>query len=161
MREQVGWAQETIHNAPALLRENFKQLITINSALLGGSATLLQYLKLSPYFVGLGLLCLLVSLGVSLWGSFPCEASICPYMPDAIWRSAGFLSRARTTIWRSRSLSPVRSGWRSFGFPGEQSSRKQCSSPLSPRPEQAPCTGIEPSFPVDSRGDAHQPLHTA
>jgi hypothetical protein len=43
-----------------------------------------------------------------------------------------------------------------------QTAYQAVASPLSPRPElQRPVRESNPSFPVDSRGDAHQPLHRA
>jgi hypothetical protein len=85
--EQVKWAEEAARNAPALLRDSLRQLITLGTALLAGSAAFLNQVPMPKWMKALGAACLLLSLFGALWGNFPRELLVCPYAPEEIRRA--------------------------------------------------------------------------
>jgi hypothetical protein len=84
--EHVEWAEATIRNAPGILRDSLRQLITLDTALLAGSAAFLDKMPMPKSLKALAAICLLLSLFGALWGSLPREAQVCPNAPAAIKR---------------------------------------------------------------------------
>jgi len=99
--EQVTWAEEAIRAAPGLLRDNLRQLITLDTALLAGSAAFLDKMPMLKELKVLGVALLLISLFSALWGSLPREAQVCPYAPDEIRRARATNLNAR--LWSLRA----------------------------------------------------------
>jgi hypothetical protein len=84
--EQAEWAEEAIRTAPALIRDSLRQLITLDTALLAGSAALLTRASLPKLAAAIGIIALLISLSLALWGSMPREGRLRPCAPNQIRR---------------------------------------------------------------------------
>jgi hypothetical protein len=82
--ELVAWAEEAASKGVGAVHEGLRQLVTLTTALLAGSAALLDKLPVSTackvVFAGL----LLVALATSLWGSLPREVTVDVHRPDKI-----------------------------------------------------------------------------
>lgn len=104
--EQVQWAEETLRNAPALLREHLRQLVTLNTALLAGLAAFFDKLPMPHVMKVLAAVCLLLSLLAALWGALPREAQVCPFAPESIKRvrESNVSARLRCLKWASSLL---------------------------------------------------------
>ncbi|HEY7427453.1 MAG TPA: hypothetical protein VH682_24680 [Gemmataceae bacterium] len=104
--EQVTWAEEAIRTAPVLLRDSLRQLITLDTALLAGSAAFLDKMPMPWGLKAMAAVCLLLSLFGALWGSLPREAQVCPYAPNAIKhvRESNLTARLWWLKWASAFL---------------------------------------------------------
>jgi hypothetical protein len=103
--EQVQWAEEAARNAGRTLLEGLRQLITLNTALLAGSAAFLSQLAMPKAAKGIGAGLLLISLVCALWGSVPREIQVCPYMPSEIKRTRETVATRRLFWLKFASLS--------------------------------------------------------
>jgi hypothetical protein len=77
-QELIDWANEAIRKGPTLVNEGLRQLITLDTALLGGSAALMGqgFLPAPTACKALGVLFLLGSLWMALAGSLPRESLV-------------------------------------------------------------------------------------
>jgi len=85
--EEVEWARKTIRKGAGVVIKCHRQLVTLNSVLLAGLAAFLSQSAVPKYLSGTAALCLLMSLGCSLYGTLPREIQVCPYAPDEIRRA--------------------------------------------------------------------------
>jgi hypothetical protein len=99
--EQVEWAEDAIKNSPVLIRDSLRQLITLDTALLAGSAALLARATLPKGVAAIGMLGLFLSLAIALWSSMPREAQLCPYAPEQVrrFREGNLKARVRGLKW--------------------------------------------------------------
>jgi hypothetical protein len=82
--EAVEWAREVGRKELQLLQDGLRQLVTLTTALLGGSAALLGQAALPRWCKTLGAVCLLLALASSLVGSLPYRTRFDPRNPDGV-----------------------------------------------------------------------------
>jgi hypothetical protein len=97
--ELVAWAEEAVRKSLPTVQESLRQMVTLSTALLAGSAALLSNLPAPMACKGIASLLLLVALASALWGSFPREAIVDIRCPEEIKKV-----RVRGTIVRMRCL---------------------------------------------------------
>src|SRR5262249_47428735 len=84
--ELVTWAEETMRKSLDTVRDGLRQLVTLSTALLAGSAAFLGQLPVHPFCKGLTACLLMLTLGCALWGSLPRVAAVDVHYPAAIKR---------------------------------------------------------------------------
>lgn len=82
--DQTQWAQEAIRTGGAALQDSLRQLVTLTTALLAGSAAFFGQLSAPRPFKVFGVSLLLAALATAFVGTLPREVSVCPYLPDEI-----------------------------------------------------------------------------
>src|SRR6266545_7801565 len=75
-KELIVWAETAARNELNIVQEGLRQMVTLATAVLAGSAALLGALPVPTVFKGLGILALLVSLAASLRGAVPYETAM-------------------------------------------------------------------------------------
>jgi hypothetical protein len=93
--ELFEWAEETHRNSLGVLTDSLKQLVTISSAVLGGSAALYNLIPMSNSCKVIFFILLLGVLGISLWGGFPLTASVLFTEDIEAARERGITRRSR------------------------------------------------------------------
>jgi hypothetical protein len=93
--ELVTWAEEVIRKEPVIAGEGLRLLVTLNTALLAGSAAIIDKLGIPSGFKVAGVIFLIISLGVALLGSLPQKVKVDPRRPRQIK-----LARERSTAWK-------------------------------------------------------------
>jgi hypothetical protein len=74
--ELIDWALESSRKRLTTAQEGLRQLITLTTAVLGGSAALLGQLPAPVVFKLSGMVLLVISLAVALYGSLPKEVQV-------------------------------------------------------------------------------------
>lgn len=82
--ELLDWAEEVVQKSLTTVQDNLRQMVTLNTALLAGSAALLAQMHVARVCVGLSAVLLIISLSVALFGMFPREATVRVNSPDDI-----------------------------------------------------------------------------
>lgn len=72
----LDWAAASARDSIARANDGLKHLVTLTTALLGGSAALLNSLKLPWGCLAVGMALLMLSLVAALWGILPREAAV-------------------------------------------------------------------------------------
>ena len=75
-RELFAWADETSRRNVSTLNDSLRQLVALSTALLAGSAALVDKMPAERGFKGLSAMLLMLCLGLSLFGSIPRTAYI-------------------------------------------------------------------------------------
>lgn len=78
------WGRESLKNNLVLANEALRQLVTLNSALLGGSIAFLDEKVITPYFKVWVIVAFFFSLIVSFLGMMPYEGSVDLRIPEQI-----------------------------------------------------------------------------
>ena len=82
--ELVAWAEEAVSKSLGTVQEGLRQMVTLTTALLAGSAALIDKLPLALGCKALSVLLLVLALASALWGALPQEATLDVRCPDEI-----------------------------------------------------------------------------
>jgi hypothetical protein len=95
----IEWGRETIKNNLIFANEVLRELVTLNSALLGGSIAFLDDTMLDPTLKPIVVALFLLSLIVSFLGIMPYESFVDLRVPDQIQQH-----KRRALRWKRRFL---------------------------------------------------------
>lgn len=82
--EAFEWARETRRSGITTVNESLKQILTLATALLGGSVALISPSAMPGWAKASGCAFLLLALVVALWGSLPYRIDLDDGMVDAV-----------------------------------------------------------------------------
>jgi hypothetical protein len=102
--ELVTWAEETTRKGLDAVRDGLRQLVTLTTALLAGSAAFLGQLSAPRGWKVAAAVLLLSALALALWGSLPRVALVDVHCPEAIRREREQGTAAKLWCLRGASL---------------------------------------------------------
>jgi hypothetical protein len=95
--EQYQWVRDSVRTSAATVNEVLRLLLTLTTALLGGSVAFLNQTSMHHNAKIIGCCFLLASLYVSLWGSLPGNAKL---DPDRVDRDETIALREYLLYWK-------------------------------------------------------------
>lgn len=97
--ELAEWADETYRKSLAVVTDDLKQLVTLSTALLGGTVALYNQMPVPAFFKAAFFLLVLGTLGLSLLGSYPITATVLHDQDIKAARDRGISRRSNFLLW--------------------------------------------------------------